>query len=80
MEFYKMAHVPIDFIGWQEIYGWAPPNSDLQALALAKMIELASTAEHWKVVYLLGPADSDHKKIALEKIDQLATTTMEAVD
>src|SRR3989338_9508914 len=60
--FNKLANTSADFAGWQEIYGWAPPNSDLQILARDRMVELSITAEHWEVVYHLGLPDGDHKK------------------
>lgn len=78
--FYKLASTPIGFLGWREIYYWATPNNDLQALARAKMVELASTLEHWQIVYNLSPPDGDHKKIACEKIGQLTRQEMESVD
>ena len=69
--FNKLANTSIDFASWQEIYGWAPPNSDLQVLARAKMVELAGATGEWEAVYNLGPSDGGHKKIALENIARL---------
>lgn len=68
---HRISNSSFDFSGWKNIYGWAPPNSELQLIAKAKMIETAGTVEHWQAVYHLAPPDGDHKKIALEKIEQL---------
>lgn len=71
----KLASTRLDFSEWRNVYDWALAKSDLQALAISKMLELASTVEQWQVVYLLGPSDGDHKKIALKKIEQLAAVS-----
>ncbi|MSR79087.1 MAG: hypothetical protein EXS59_03005 [Candidatus Taylorbacteria bacterium] len=68
--FYKIANSPTDFAGWREIHGWAPLGSDLQALAVTKMVELASTFSEWEAVYAIVPTGSDQSRIALEKIRQ----------
>jgi hypothetical protein len=78
--FCKLSNTPLDFAGWKEIYGWAPPNSDLQALALTKMVEMASAPEQWEAVYVLGPVGGNHKAIALKKIRQLGTALREEVE
>lgn len=68
--FYKIANSPIDFDGWREIFGWAPPASDLQALTMTKMVELASTFSEWEAVCAIAPAGSDQHRIAHEKARQ----------
>lgn len=68
--FYKIANSSIDFDGWREIFGWAPPASDLRALALIKMVELASMLSEWETVCAIAPAGSDQRRIAQEKTRQ----------
>lgn len=68
--FYKIANSPTDFNGWREIFGWAPLGSDVQALSLTKMVELASTFSEWEAIHAIAPTGSDQRRIALEKIRQ----------
>jgi len=72
--FDELADTPIDFNGWHEIFGWAPEKSDLQALALAKMIESASSAEQWEIVYLPLLGDKGLATATLKNIGQVAPT------
>ena len=75
--FYRIANSLTDFDGWREIFGWAPPGSDMQALALTKMVDLASTFLEWEAVYAIATTGSDQRRIALEKIRQFSRITQQ---
>ena len=77
--FYLVCDTPIEFDGWREIFGWAPPKSDLYVIALSQMLHKATTLEQWQLVYDMSP-NSDHKKIAREKIGQLSANLRQEIE
>jgi hypothetical protein len=64
----------MDFNQWLAVCDHAPAGSDLKALALRKLGEIAKTFEGLLYVYREAPARSDLKALTLQKLGEVAYT------